>query len=94
MHTQGPWVPETDMQGKPCVVTQDKPFEHVCTISNVNTPMKELHANTRLIAASPELLEAAIQALAYLKTLNQCDPLLRHALESAIHKANGGVSLP
>lgn len=62
-------------------------------IADVNTPDgdPEGHANARLIAAAPDLLDAAREALAYLRKVAD-HPRLEQQLQNAIGAAERGRS--
>jgi hypothetical protein len=60
-HTPGPWVP-TDTGGYDIATIEPKPetmeVTNFWTVASVNRLREEWRANARLIAASPDLLEA------------------------------------
>ena len=60
-HTQGPWIAKAGT-GRWNVTTSDKP--RTFNICSINTDRVEQEANAKLIAAAPELLDIAKQALA------------------------------
>ena len=94
-HTPGPWrvgqqsdedlfcgFPEivgTRASGRRCVVARANP-------NLINDD--ESHANARLIAAAPDLLESLCMAVKYLKGENMCSAMLPK-FEHAIAKAEG-----
>lgn len=90
-HTPGPWK----TNGDPYVSTYDG--RRTIAFTDARADMDENKANARLIAASPELVEAATIAYRALVRLTENDPhndaLYEHAretLKSALIKAVGG----
>lgn len=64
-HTPGPWMVTDAPSGQICVTTEDEDGSWICgQIHNQEGEMsrEEAVANAFLIAASPELLEALIEA--------------------------------
>jgi len=85
-HTQGPWIIENkDILGAPNAIA------HVCTV-NHQLPSNEIKANTHLIAAAPEMLEA-LETLTTTANVKEIDPLIMFvSIEKAINaisKARG-----
>lgn len=69
-HTPGPWIIWPDMNGR----LQVGLSTNYSVAEMWRTPLEGQEANARLIAAAPELLEAATKALGALNALHiQCD---------------------
>jgi len=89
-HTRGSWEiqPRSDTRDAVRIIVRRGYQTH--EIADVNTPDGDPdgHANARLIAAAPELLEACREALAYLKQVVDHERL-EQQLQNAICKAEG-----
>ena len=102
-HTKGPWVvdkkyPLTIRPTRGVSGHGDCP---ICNVSiadlgilygahgNLSPVFEEAKANANLIAAAPELLEAAEKALSYMRLHKYADKAWADDLESAINKARG-----
>lgn len=90
-HTPGPWQP-SKQHGKPGHCTAAQVFtghgkELSIATMEPTTDSVEASANAILMAAAPELLEAAIAVLTSLeacqKSRSFCGPLLRKAIKNA-----------
>lgn len=69
-HTPGPWIIWPDMNGR----LQVGSSTNYSVAEMWRTPLEGQEANAHLIAAAPELLEAATKALGALNALHiQCD---------------------
>lgn len=107
-HTPGPWVAEdpgyntkSSLAGNPILiqgpVDKESFGEELASLrlwSDHNEQNEQQRANARLIAAAPELLEAAKLALAALQreidiTDNEFHPATMRILKAAIAKAEG-----
>ena len=96
-HTPGPWErlrrSGQDNSGSIAVGQKDSP--HVCSVrysQHPEFPLEVAEANARLIAAAPELLEAAKSALwfdANNVSDSHLDVDIKAKLEAAIAKAKG-----
>lgn len=88
-HTPGPWhvVEKAEHKGQGILHIVEEGGDPYWDIATLMTHDEELEANARLIAAAPELLEAAQKAL------DECVDLIGtdegEALEAAIKKALG-----
>lgn len=91
-HTRGPWEVETrpkgfTIYGEDSTLVVSREFFR-------NTETQEHHANARLIAAAPELLDAAQAARAILQACGEWgNPFIApqvKIIEDAIKKATGG----
>lgn len=100
-HTPGPWIVGSRLDGDNCIkvgvpiAKEDTILQAVAYVAprphyELNNPQR---ANTRLIAAAPELLEAAKDALESLRRLPDREGAFRvtcvKQLEDAIAKAEG-----
>ena len=99
-HTPGPWIAVSNFEGGPFYI-----YSHMKSTNSDSVPIAvtkadsrehvDAHANARLIAAAPELLEACeIMMEALLKSqvpLNQISEIAHASqfLEMAIKKARG-----
>lgn len=84
-HTPGPWSYDPDENEIHADTRQDAggdPY-HICEMLSKNP------ANARLIAASPDLLEALKQAVARIEFLNGADDSAMDRIRAAIAKAEG-----
>ena len=82
-HTPGPWKARLLPMG--VYLIEIRPQETICAIASQR---ENHHANARLIAAAPELLEALKNAVCWLTDLNATPEELRE-FESLIKKAEG-----
>lgn len=91
-HTPGPWY-EYDEDGTWFIYTEERVNVAFTDPTPTEVSKDEDHANARLIAASPDLLEAAIEVI------QRCDspstyPIMKKSIEqlkAAIAKATGGT---
>ncbi len=87
-HTQGPW---DALEGR-TLIHIETPLGHPTPGIAICSLPKKHKANTRLIAAAPELLEALEDALV---VISECDPetVREHCpkIRAAIAKAKGGA---
>lgn len=98
-HTPGPWklIPHREDDRLTMVIGNDGTFHgrFVCNVATISPGHHEDQANARLIAAAPELLEAAVGALIrfrhYEQNLGGADGDVILELELAIAKATGGA---
>ena len=92
MHTPGPWFVDLHSgPGAPLVRREDG--HPICLLESVRTGAAERPvANARLIAAAPDLLEAAKDALAELYRISpsRASPKLRAAIAKATLPQQGG----
>ena len=91
-HTPGPWSFELYPDGGFDIETNPDDVGKYMVIASRNSHQKikqEMHANARLIAAAPELLEAAEKALHYMRLHKYADQAWADDLASAISKARG-----
>lgn len=96
--TPGPWTIDADGDGKPdAIITsthdRDGPDDDICEVYGGNADDDETrHANARLIAAAPELLEE-LQHIAELIGKDggtvRIGPMTTEAIHKAIAKATG-----
>lgn len=93
-HTPGPWEYEHDEHGTQSEIVGQSEclFEAVCIIPHddiMEDGWQEMLANTRLIAAAPELLEVLVRLRAMLGP----DPnsAILHDVDAAIRKATGAA---
>jgi len=74
-HTPGPWKADRHcISGILCAVRHGIYYVAECYISSSYRPVEETEANTRLIAASPDMkeaIEASIRILTEAKTLEE-----------------------
>jgi hypothetical protein len=97
-HTPGPWcVAGTDQNLQPIVSTVKGDLELVtCWHHCIGSMETQAHANARLIASAPDLLEACQTALAYCEHLQSSmfgvEPTHAAELRAAIRKATGEAS--
>ena len=87
-HTPGPWSVEADKARNNLVVSSDTTGDVVCEVVSEPGSDPVAEANARLIAAAPELLEAAAHVLAKLDhphaSVNALDcEMLRKAIAAA-----------
>ena len=84
-HTPGPWKQANTF----VYALNDRGFNRfTCIVQDAHTPLEELEANARLIAAAPDLLEA----LQNLENDDGSIPYHAWALvQAAISKATGGA---
>lgn len=74
-HTPGPWAVWQTQLGETAIKAESRPsgkVGHVCTLPMLSmhtVSMDEYHANARLIAAAPELLEKCKKIAAWLHRL-------------------------
>ena len=88
-HTQGPWQAiGTMVRGPYALGENNRPGGLIADCGGYYTP--ETHANARLIAAAPELLEAAKMALRELRAAYNSNTRGMDKLCAAITKAKGG----
>jgi hypothetical protein len=88
-HTPGPWHamdPKGALNFNFVIVSEHR---EDAVVACTGGDMPEEEANARLIAAAPELLEAARLSLAWLTAAGYQDVLPTGALEAAIAKAEG-----
>ena len=86
--TPGPWVAHDDEESMATSVIMDDFGDILCVVGAYMTSMEEDLANSNLIAAAPELLEAlqfTIHDIGY--WLSTQKPELKEKIESAINKA-------
>jgi len=90
--TPGPWKADRHcMTGVLCVIRKGIYYVAECYISSSYRPVEETEANTRLIAASPDMkeaIEASIRILTEAKSLEEAIRVLP-ILTQAYHKAEG-----
>lgn len=88
-HTPGPWTAERDLPHNrmPRVHGGDRSL--ICECGNMGTEQDQWEANARLIAATPELLEALQDLLGAVDALMPSDGPLKTKARSAITKARG-----
>jgi hypothetical protein len=87
-HTPGPWT--TYQPHGHVLVTSERRSDNLCRLlGSPEWDWSELKANARLIAAAPELLEAAKQALDALNKHEGIPSEASDKLASAIAKAEG-----
>lgn len=86
-HTPGPWIQgDSDDHWKRDIRTKDLRSIAFCG----SYPVEEAHANARLIAAAPELLEALVALTALYDTDEGCRSILEYQnANAAIAKATG-----
>lgn len=92
-HTPGPWklVPAKRPSYRFVSANEWNKFARVVVHMEDNeSDSKEGVANAHLIAAAPELLEAAEKALHYMRLHKYADQAWADDLASAIKKARGG----
>jgi hypothetical protein len=65
-HTEGPWKVAKDNYGVERIRDSELDCDVACCTGDGSIPLEERQANTRLIAAAPDLLWALNQAIAYL----------------------------
>lgn len=94
-HTKGPWQMSRSRTNPYAVYVSDPATERssICTVTRYESE-DETMANVRLIAAAPELLDAAIYILAHIEVrLRHRQDLItedeRGVLRRAIAKASG-----
>ncbi len=88
-HTPGPWTVETWNDGQARIWANGQMIAKVIPYNDDKKPLTENEqANARLIAAAPQLLEAAWLALEKLETAGEY-PRLREELRAAIASATG-----
>ena len=93
-HTPGPWqVSRTDPNGQPIVASATDLELATCWHHCVGGMEREAHANARLIAAAPELLEALKAIVDDLLDGDDTGALqvAQHAGLAAISKATGNA---
>lgn len=83
-HTPAPW---RDLIGTWHVVAGDG--GSVCMVNRALRPALEAEANTQLIAAAPDLLEALIDALDLIETITPIEGDTVRKVRAAIAKAKG-----
>jgi hypothetical protein len=84
-HTPGPWKDEITEEGE-LLVRMDK--RHSVYIGDIEDTCRECHANARLVAAAPELLEALQAFVDYHATDYEDIPEMEQA-RRIIAKAKG-----
>jgi hypothetical protein len=91
-HTPGPWIyeysPWTAQDGKEIPAFEVHGTEKVCD-TNENRPAEEQEANARLIAAAPDLLEAAELVIVRWSEGDLAEAV--RFLDSAVAAAKGGA---
>lgn len=91
MHTKGPWFAITvDGTDFTAIATQpelSKDMDLDCEILGTSEWLRVTEDDLRLMAAAPELLDAASKALKYMRAHKYADKALADDLESAIRKA-------
>ncbi len=93
MHTKGPWITCGDIDGRYSIRTAADHRVKIATIcrgTNWEPCRPGAGADARLIAASPELLEACKEAFDELR-LYDCHQGLARRVRAAIWKAEGKV---
>lgn len=91
-HTPGPWIAHTAHESLrvPDSVNAECGL-HVCDVASYGSAPSQRHANARLIAAAPDLLEAL--RACYLRLAHHDDQSAPELLlaRAAIAKAEGGL---
>ena len=89
-HTKAPWL-ITTIQGEDCLMVGGGDGSEVVADIRTDWPEEAVEANARLIAAAPELLEAAEEAARWWGNQESLDsaPWI-YVIREAIAKAKGG----
>jgi hypothetical protein len=99
-HTKGPWVSEKEVMkdGRLFMTIRQPDVDYdIGTIAYVTLRPEEVEANARLIAAAPELMEAAQMGVIWLTAALNCslwvwDGDQREAAEAELAKMNAAIA--